>query len=66
MMKKAYINPETIIMQIATMGMIATSQTQSLTTDVEEYEEGGTLTGARKSSVWDDEEEEEIEEEFSY
>ncbi|MBO7591366.1 MAG: hypothetical protein J6T05_07200 [Prevotella sp.] len=51
-MKKIYISPKTECIKIGTIGMIATSS-QSLG-GASDYSGGGTISGAREFSDWDD------------
>lgn len=57
-MKKTYKNPTIKVVKVKTIGMIATSQTQRSLRGASSYTEGGTLSGARRSSFtdWDEEE----------
>ena len=61
-MKKIYKSPELVVVKVSTITMIATSTPVNLK-DAEEYEEGGELSGARRRSVWDEWDDEELEEE---
>ena len=56
-MKKTYKNPTIKVVKVKTIGMIATSQTQRSLSGASSYTEGGTLSGARRSSFtdWDEE-----------
>ena len=55
-MKKAYSRPAIFLEGVVTMDIIAAS-TQNLN-DAVDYSEGGTLTGARRRSIWDADDEE--------
>ena len=58
-MKKTYIQPETLVVNFATEGMIATSLqiNNDPTKTVDTSEEGGQLTN-KKNPIWGGEEEE--------
>lgn len=59
-MKKQYINPTTIILEIKTTQMIASSAFTPETKDVPVQPGSATEWGSRKGpNVWDDEEEDE-------
>jgi hypothetical protein len=55
-MKKTYIQPETLVVNLATEGMIAASLKIS-NNEVDTSEEGGQLTN-KKNPIWGGEEEE--------
>ena len=54
-MKKIYNSPVVTVVKMQTVGMIATSTSQSLG-GAPDYSGGGTLTGSRGGSWWDDDE----------
>ena len=53
-MKKTYISPETISVEISTMSILAGTTVDLNSAD--EYSEGGTLSGARGYGAWDSDE----------
>ena len=56
MKKKSYIQPSVTCTKIATIGIIATSQSLG---DATNYSSGGSISGARSSGFpWDDDEDE--------
>ena len=59
-MKKTYNSPAIYLEGVITMDIIAASTTQNLN-EANDYSEGGTLTGARHGSVWDEEEDDKTE-----
>ncbi|MBR2184225.1 MAG: hypothetical protein IJ897_02215 [Prevotella sp.] len=54
-MKKTYINPTLLVVNVSTVGMIANSTPVNLK-DAEDYSEGGTISGTRRGrfSGWDE------------
>ena len=56
-MKKTYIQPETLVVNLATEGMIAASLQMHSDKTVDTSADGGQLTN-KKNPIWGDEEEE--------
>lgn len=60
-MKKIYLSPEMFVVNVQVAKMIATSdpQTQNLSTEGEQIEDGNVIGARRHNNVWEEEEEEE-------